>query len=240
MLGPEDAVGDHRHLLLAALFLALLAACNSVPTAPAVQISPAVPTTTDDLTVEIAADATDNGRVLFYRTTWTRDGEQWVRDIEPFFEPGPDPNAWDHAHAWLDWQLPVGDEVYLYYGGYKHGHKMDRWEGRQIGLVKMLRDRYVSRDAGTDGGTLRTPPVILAGNKMTVNAAVADQLRVRLLDEAGRPIPGFDADDCEPIHGDSLTHSAKWKAALSALRDRPVKIEFILHDAQLYALDLAP
>jgi len=188
------------------------------------------------------APETPNGAfgVGYTALAWTRDGEQWVRDIEPFFEPGPDPNAWDHAHAWLDWQLPVGDEVYLYYGGYKHGHKMDRWEGRQIGLVKMLRDRYVSRDAGTDGGTLRTPPVILAGNKMTVNAAVADQLRVRLLDEAGRPIPGFDADDCEPIHGDSLTHSAKWKAALSALRDRPVKIEFILHDAQLYALDLAP
>ena len=67
-------MGDHRQLL-AALFLALLAACNTVPTAPTVQIRPADPTTTNDLTVEITADATDNGRVLFYRTTWTRDGD---------------------------------------------------------------------------------------------------------------------------------------------------------------------
>ena len=68
-------MGDHRQLL-AALFLALLAACNAVPTAPTVQISPTDPATTDDLTVEITADADDiNGRVLFYRTTWTRDDE---------------------------------------------------------------------------------------------------------------------------------------------------------------------
>jgi len=69
-------LGDHHRQLLAALFLALLAACNSVPTAPTIQVVPADPTTTDDLTVEITADAGDlNGRVLFYRTTWTRDGE---------------------------------------------------------------------------------------------------------------------------------------------------------------------
>jgi len=169
---------------------------------------------------------------------WTRDGQCWDRDLEAFFEPDPNPNAWDHAHAWLDWQLPVGDEVYIYYGGYKYGHKMDRWEGRQIGLVTMHRDRYVSRDAGSEGGTLRTPPVILRGSKMTVNAAVSGRLRVRLLDKSGKLIPGFDADDCQLIHGDSLAHPVRWKAGLSTLHDRPIMIEFILRDVQLYAFDL--
>ena len=170
---------------------------------------------------------------------WTRDGEHWVRDLEPFFEPDPDPKAWDHAHAWMDWQLPVGDEVYIYYGGYKYGHKMDRWEGRQIGLVKMLRDRYVSRDAGTDGGSLLTPPVVLAGTKMTVNAEVKGELQVRLLDSRGRPIAGFDADDCKPIRGDDLAHAIVWRAPLATLKNRPVQIELILRDAQLYGFDLA-
>ena len=170
---------------------------------------------------------------------WTRDGEHWVRDLEPFFEPDPDPKAWDHAHAWMDWQLPVGDEVYIYYGGYKYGHKMGRWEGRQIGLVKMPRDRYVSRDADTDGGSLLTPPAVLAGTKMTVNAEVKGELRVRLLDEKGEPIAGFDADDCESVRGDNLRHPVKWKAPLATLQNRPVKIEFVLRDAQLYGFDLA-
>ncbi len=169
---------------------------------------------------------------------WTRDGEQWVRDLEPFFEPDPDPDAWDHAHAWLDYQVPIGDEVYVYYGGYKYGHKMDRWEGRQIGLVRMKRDRYVARHAGPDGGRLLTRPVILSGSKLTLNAHVAGQLRVRLLDAAGQPIPGFDAADCRPLEGDSLDHPVEWTTPLSTLQGRPVQIELILQDAQLFAVNV--
>ena len=54
---------------------------------------------------------------------WSRDGVNWVRDTTPFFEPDPTVGAWDHAHAWIDYQTIVGDEVYLYYGGYEQGHK---------------------------------------------------------------------------------------------------------------------
>jgi hypothetical protein len=169
---------------------------------------------------------------------WSRDGRHWSRDLEPFFEPDPKADAWDHAHAWIDQQLPIGDEVYLYYGGYKFGHKLDRWEGRQIGLVKTERDRYVSRDAGAAEGTLRTPPVILDGKKLTVNAAVNGQLRLRLLDPAGEPLAGLDANDCTPIHGDALDHPVQWKAPLGSLAGKPVRVEFLLTDGQLYGFAL--
>jgi len=169
---------------------------------------------------------------------WSRDGRHWVRDLQPFFEPDPNPNAWDHAHAWLDVQLPVGDEVYLYCGGYKFGHKMDRWEGRQIGLTRMPRDRYVSRDAGPGGGRLVTRPVILMGGRLTVNANVEGQLRVRLLGDDGEPIPGFDAADCRPVEGDSLDHPIQWKGSRSTLAGRAVRIEFIMSDAQLFAVNV--
>jgi hypothetical protein len=142
----------------------------------------------DDL---VAPDTPEGAYGIGYTTlAWSRDGEHWVRDRTPFFEPDPKPEAWDHAHAWLDYQVSVGDEVYIYYGGYKYGHKMDRWEGRQIGLVRMPRDRYVSRDAGAQGGTIRTRPVILAGSEITLNAKVDGELRVRLLDGSGNPITG--------------------------------------------------
>ncbi|MFH1921710.1 MAG: hypothetical protein ABIP48_17740 [Planctomycetota bacterium] len=169
---------------------------------------------------------------------WTRDGEHWVRDTTPFFEPDPNPAAWDHAHAWADFQVPVGDDVYLYYGGYKFGHKMDRWEGRQIGLVRMKRDRYVSRDADAGGGTLRTPPLALSGNRITLNAEVSGEIRVRLLDAEGKPLPGFDAADSSPVKGDSLAHEVRWKQSPAPLPDEPVSIEFLLEDARLYGFDL--
>ena len=70
-------MGGHRsrHLLVAVLLSAPLAGCNDLPTAPTLSIEPAAPTTVDDLTVEITADATDAGRILFYRTEWSRDGQ---------------------------------------------------------------------------------------------------------------------------------------------------------------------
>jgi hypothetical protein len=190
----------------------------------------------DDL---VASDVPKGAYGIGYTTlAWSWDGEYWVRDPTPFFEPDPDPNAWDHAHAWLDYQLLVGDEVYIYYGGYRYGHKMARWTGRQIGLVRMKRDRYVSREADARGGTLRTPLVVLIGDRMTVNAEVKGELRVRLLDRAGQPIPGFDADDCPPIRGDSVSHPVKWPSSLATLQGQPVHIEFLLREAKLYAFEL--
>ena len=169
---------------------------------------------------------------------WSRDGRHWVRDQAPFFEPDPSPAAWDHAHAWMDFQLPVGDEVYIYYGGYRYGHKMDPQEGRQIGMVRMQRDRYVSRDAGPEGGALLTRLLTLAGDRITVNAKIDGELRVRLRDRAGNPVLGFDAADCHPVRGDSLAHPVEWPVSPAALRDRPVSIEFLLTDGQLYGFDL--
>ena len=169
---------------------------------------------------------------------WSRDGRRWVRDQAPFFEGDPNPNAWDHAHAWGDCQLDVGDETYMYYGGYRYGHKMDPQYGRQIGLVRMPRDRYVSRDAGPEGGTLVTAPLVLAGERMTINAKIDGELRVQLRDREGNPIAGFAAADCRPIHGDSLAHPVEWTGSLAALHDKHVRIEFFLKDGRMYGFEL--
>lgn len=169
---------------------------------------------------------------------WSHDGESWVRDQEPFFEPDPDPQAWDHAHAWVDCQLPVGDGVYLYYGGYKSGHKWNRFEERQIGLVRMRRDRYVARETGRTQGVLRTPLVILDAESMTVNATVFGELRVRILDAAGAAISGFDFSDCAPVRGDAVDQRVTWARELAAVRGSAVRLEFRLRDAALYGFDL--
>ncbi len=169
---------------------------------------------------------------------WSRDGETWVRDQTPFFEPHPTPGTWDHAHAWMDWQLPVGDQVYIYYAGYKNGHKLNRFEERQIGLVRIWRDRYVSRSAGAGGGVLITQPVILQGDQMTVNAGIGGEIYLRLLDIEGKAIPGFGAADCKPIQGDGVDLPVNWNRSLSTLKDTPVRIEFQMKDAQLYGFSL--
>ena len=166
---------------------------------------------------------------------WTRDGQTWVRDREVFFGPDPVAGAWDHAHAWIDKQLLLGDEVRLYYCGYKWGHKHNRFEERQIGLVRMQRDRYVARQAGGQAGVLRTPPVVLSGKGLTINAKVDGELAVRLLDAQDRPLAGC---DWTAIQGDRVDHPVTWDGKLGASAGRPVRLEWRLRDAQLFGFDL--
>lgn len=189
---------------------------------------------------DLKAPGTPDGAYGIGYTTlaWSRDGKHWVRDTTHFFDPDPKEDAWDHAHAWLDYQLPVGDEVFIYYGGYKFGHKMDRWEGRQIGLLKIKRDRYVSREAGDEEGSLLTPNAILMGTRLTVNARVGGELRVRLLDGKGQSIRGFGYADCRPINGDSLSHPVTWRRSIASLHRRAVQMEFALRKGELYGFDL--
>lgn len=189
----------------------------------------------DDWKAEGAPDGAFG--VGYTALAWTRDGEHWVRDRDVFFAPDPKPGAWDHAHAWMDEQLPVGEEVYLYYGGYKWGHKHNRFEERQIGLVKMRRDRYVAREAGTETGSLRTPPLVVRASVLTVNANVAGEMKVRALDEFSRPLPGF---DWVSVHGNRLAHAVKFQQPLDSLAGRPVRLEFQLQRAQLFGFDLRP
>lgn len=189
---------------------------------------------------EVVAEGAPQGAygVGYTVLAWSRDGEHWERDREPFLPRNPTVGAWDHAMTWGDCQLVVGNEVFIYYGGYQWGHKWERFTQRQIGLARMPIDRYVSRDAGEDRGTLRTPLVTIHGTRMTVNANVEGGMQVRLLDSSGKPVPGFDWTDCSVIRGDSTHHEVRWKGSLASLDDRPVRLEFALRKARLYGFDI--
>jgi hypothetical protein len=170
---------------------------------------------------------------------WSHDGEHWNRDTEPFLDRNPKVGTWDHGHTWADDQVPVGDEVYIYYGGYKFGHKGDRWGNRSVGLARMPRDRYVAYVAGEIPGHVRTKVDPLQAGKMTVNAQVDGELRVRVCDPTGKAIPGFDYDDCQPIKGDALAAPVQWKQELSSLKGKPVQFVFTLTKGKICAFDLA-
>lgn len=171
---------------------------------------------------------------------WSHDGRTWMREREPFLDRDPDPIAWDHAHAWADVQLPVGDEMFIYYGGYKRGHKVNRFEERQIGLVRMKRDRYIAREAGAESGVLRTPLILLAGSRLTLNLEPkpGGKARVQIVGEDGKPVRGFAFSDCPPITADAVAAPVGWPAELNALKGRPARLEFKLTNARLFGFEL--
>jgi hypothetical protein len=172
---------------------------------------------------------------------WSYDGEHWQRDTQPFLDRNPQPGTWDRAMTWADSQIIVGDRVYLYYGGYRWGHKADMYTERQIGLARMPRDRYVSLKAGETEGFVRTRLAKLKATRMTVNARASGpggQLRVRVLDETAKPYVGFDWGDAVPVQGDRVDHPITWKGNLADLRNKPVQFEFKLAEAELFSFDL--
>ena len=58
-------------------------------------------------------------------------------------------------------------------------------------------------------------------------------------DGQGSALPGFDWKDCRPLHGDSVRHRLTWKhAVISTVRNRAIRLELRLRQAELYALDV--
>jgi hypothetical protein len=179
---------------------------------------------------------------------WTRDGEHWVRDREVFFDRGP-VGAWDRSHAWIDEQVIVGDQVYLYYAGYRSGHKANRFEDRQIGLVRMPLDRYVARTTeGKGEATLVTVPLRMNGRfkQLLLNASSeSGSIRVVVLD-GDQPVAGLDLQQCRPVSADGLRLPVLWQDArrtgqlLAGLEGKLLRLEFRIQGASLFAFEFAP
>lgn len=171
---------------------------------------------------------------------WSYDGEHWQRDREPFFDRDHTAGSWDHAMAWMDYQLPVGDQVYIYYGGYAHGHKVERYTERQIGLVRIKSNRYVARESDEGGGKLRTREFALNGGQLFLNAAAAKgEIAVQVEDEKGRPYRGFSFRDCKEVQTDSVKAVVRWKKSLGSLRGKVVRFNIALKNARLYGVEIA-
>jgi len=57
-------------------------------------------------------------------------------------------------------------------------------------------------------------------------------------DAEGRPIEGHALDDCTPMTGDEVCHVASWKGGgdVSRLPGKPVRLRFVMKDADIYSL----
>jgi len=164
----------------------------------------------------------------------SRDRRTWTRHQEKFIDRDPRPGSWDHAMAWYADSVIVGDQEFIYYGGYSAGHKTG---DRAVGLARLRKNGFVSFGAGRAGGLLRTAPAALPGDSLTVNAVVRGELRVRLRDANGKVVPGFDWADCVPVRGDSVAHPIEWRGRPSLPRAHAVSLEFSPAGAELYAFD---
>lgn len=100
-------------------------------------------------------------------------------------------------------------------------------------------DGFLSASAGEGVGRLLTRPLIFDGSKLELNfVAPADgSLRVELQTPEGKPLGGFDLQNCQAMHGDSLQQIVDWKGGhdVSGWAGQPIRLLFELRNADLYS-----
>jgi hypothetical protein len=185
---------------------------------------------------------------LDIRLAVSRDGVRWTwPQQDSAFIPLGKPGDFDSKTLYMgQGLLEAGDEVWLYYSGSPlthNGAELDDLvkteQPRVFSRVVVRRDRFVSADAGPEGGWFVTPPLTFSGDTLVLNVEVRDggSVRVGLLDENGKPLRDRAVEDCLPITGDHLAAPVRWKTGSNvALRaGRPTRLRVELKSASFYA-----
>jgi dienelactone hydrolase len=167
----------------------------------------------------------------------TRGGHHYTRTfMESFIRPGPDLGNWaSRAGLSALGIVPTGPaEMSLY----KQAHYAQP-SGHLIRYT-LRTDGFVSVNAPFLGGICVTRPLTFTGRELVVNfsAGATGSLRVELQDAAGKPIPGFALADAAEQIGDEIERVVTWKIGrdVSELAGRPVRLRFVMQDADLYSL----
>jgi hypothetical protein len=116
--------------------------------------------------------------------------------------------------------------------------------GSRVRRFTFRTDGFVSVHADSPAGELTTRPLRFTGKELSINYAVGKggNARIEIQDADGRPIPGFSLEDSRPMTGDAVAESAQWKRGsdVSTLSGRPVRLRFVLQDADLYSMQFTP
>jgi hypothetical protein len=192
----------------------------------------------------VGSDLTDG---LFMTS---RDGIRFRRWDEAFLRPGPEStrsaSRWMYGDNYQSYGLfeakspthgSAGEISMLFSEGYwRDGESRQR-------RYTIRADGFVSVNATYAGGEVLSRPVLFAGSKLEINysTSAAGSVKVELQDIAGEALPGFRLSECSEIVGDSIQHVVRWKGGsdVSSLVGKPVRVRFVMKDADLYSYRFA-
>ena len=101
-------------------------------------------------------------------------------------------------------------------------------------------DGFVSVQAPLAGGEFVTHPLAFERKSLVMNysTSAAGSISVELQTADGKPIEGFTLADCGEIYGDQVEQVVAWKGNtdLGNLAGTPVRLRFVLKDADLYSI----
>jgi hypothetical protein len=181
---------------------------------------------------------------------FSRDGFHWDRPDRRTHIPAERKDVWDRGYIQSLGNVCVisGDKMLFYYIGFrgntaKAGSGNSMYDRSATGVAILRRDGFASLDAGSAPGFVLTRPVTFTGKQLFVNAdCPGGELRAEVLDEDGKVIAPFTAENCEPVRLDSTKQIIRWKGGrdVSALAGQIVRFRFLLTGGKLYSFWVSP
>ena len=179
----------------------------------------------------------------------SRDGLHFKRWAEAFIRPGPRKReTWVYGDNFVFWGMvetkshleDAPDEISLYaVDGY--------WEGTYTSVRRYtLRvDGFVSANAPFSGGEIVTKPIVFDGGNLALNVetGATGSIQVEIQDAESKPIDGYTLDECPEIFCDEQRYVVRWRyqgGDVRALAGKPVRLRFLLKDADLYSFQFVP
>ncbi|MCX7825616.1 MAG: hypothetical protein N2689_08655 [Verrucomicrobiae bacterium] len=164
----------------------------------------------------------------------SRDGvlfRRWAEELIPITAPKDRDGNRSNYMTWGLLQLPGQDRelsVYATEAYYKGpASRVRRFTFRTDGFVSVH---------ASGKGELLTKPLRFTGKTLELN--VKGSVRVEIQDASGEPLPKFALADCQPFAGDDIARIVKWKSGPSvhALAGKPVRLRFVLENADLFSM----
>lgn len=174
----------------------------------------------------------------------SRDGRHFTQGNDVFVQPGlRTKHNWFYGDNYLAWGLietnSVNDDSPREISIWSVESYLTDGDSRLRRYTLRL-DGFCSLHAKSRAGVVTTKPLVFQGNELSLNAATsaAGTIRIELCDENGKVVPGFSAEDCDVIYGDSLDRRVSWKGDrdLGSLAEKPVVLKFYLVEADVYSL----
>jgi hypothetical protein len=173
----------------------------------------------------------------------SRDGQSFRRWDEAFLRPGPQSAGhWiygDNYQSYGLWEtksatLGGPHEISMHFS--EHAWLDDNHQARRY-TIRL--DGFVSLHAPLAAGELTTKPLTFTGQQLSINYATsaAGSVQVEIQDAAGEPLPGYSLDDSLEHYGDTAHQRVAWKGGtnIAAVASKPVRLRFVLKDADLYS-----
>lgn len=108
----------------------------------------------------------------------------------------------------------------------------------------MRLDGFASVHADYEGGELITRPFIFSGSRLVLNfgTSAAGFVQVELQDASGQPVPQFLLTENNELIGNAIEREVRWRSTsdVSSLAGKPVRLRFVLKDADVFAFQFKP